>query len=187
MISYSMNETNRNEHRSYKFLEYYELQRCLATNCNLLLLSDFRCFLQTHFSIQLKATFVPTFCYFIEIFNKSTYELLDRSNTMPTLYHFYVRIHVEPKVSTTSIEIFLHFSANCYQREKPSRNFSGKTFVHLMTDRLDSGQFFIEERLSIYNSQFGEAVHGIPMDRGREKRGLNRRVRLEAAGCSDSR
>lgn len=44
-----------------------------------------------------------------------------------------------------------------------------------MTDRLDSGQFFIEERLSIYNSQFGEAVHGIPMDRGREKRGLNRR------------
>lgn len=56
-----------------------------------------------------------------------------------------------------------------------------------MTDRLDSGQFFIEERLSIYNSQFGKAVHGIPMDRGREKRGLNRRVRLEAAGCSDSR
>lgn len=33
--------------------------------------------------------------------------------------------------------------------------------------------FFIEERLSIYNSQFGEEASGIPMFRGREKRGLN--------------
>lgn len=55
--------------------------------------------------------------------------------------------------------------------------------VHLMTDRQGtaSPSLFVPaslscsaaERLSIYNSQFGEPSRGIPIGRAREKRGLN--------------